>query len=46
MPEANHSGSEFGAALLPSGHVGVESDSHATEIRCTGDLPRLGFLAD
>ena len=34
---------EFGAAFLPSGHVGVESNSHPTEIRCTSDLPRFGF---
>jgi AraC-like DNA-binding protein len=34
---------EFGAAMLPAGHVGVASDSHAIEIRCTEDRVRFGF---
>ena len=34
---------EFGAAMLPSGHVGVASDSHAIEVRCTEDHVRFGF---
>jgi AraC-like DNA-binding protein len=34
---------EFGVAMLPSGHVGVASDSHAIEVRCTEDRARFGF---
>jgi AraC-like DNA-binding protein len=34
---------EFGVAMLPSGHVGVATDSHAIEVRCKEDCARFGF---
>ena len=34
---------EFGVAMLPAGHVGVASDSHAIEVRCKEERVRFGF---